>query len=227
MHQQPLLAPPLPNKSSRAGQRSDVSGRIESFTGINFPEPYQLFEACEPRRRRRCPICSRAFALMKRCAPITRSRSASAGCLTSGRGHTGSSRNVPSGNTWPDRPRSAHPSTKSIITTSVCSARNLRGDAGEHLPRTFSARAAPGGGDLDVRKGQADRFDGLEVVPWCHRAAEQPGVRSALDLNTGSWFRSGCPGSVPGFWFGVRGSLVRFSVAIIQMAAEPSNRHAL
>ncbi len=30
MHQQPLLAPPLPNKSSRAGHRSGVSGRIVS-----------------------------------------------------------------------------------------------------------------------------------------------------------------------------------------------------
>src|SRR5262249_3077072 len=28
MHQQPLLAPTLPNRSSRAGQRSGVSGRI-------------------------------------------------------------------------------------------------------------------------------------------------------------------------------------------------------
>src|SRR4029450_3873549 len=37
MHQQPLLAPPLPNKSSRAGQRSGVSGRMVS--GIAFSSP--------------------------------------------------------------------------------------------------------------------------------------------------------------------------------------------
>src|SRR5262245_44689363 len=31
MHQQPLLAPHLPNRSSSAGHRSGVSGRIVSF----------------------------------------------------------------------------------------------------------------------------------------------------------------------------------------------------
>lgn len=31
MHQQPLLAPPLPKRSSRAGHREGVSGRMMSF----------------------------------------------------------------------------------------------------------------------------------------------------------------------------------------------------
>jgi hypothetical protein len=39
MHQQPLLAPPLPNKSSRAGQRSGVSGRIVSGMLSTFSWP--------------------------------------------------------------------------------------------------------------------------------------------------------------------------------------------
>jgi hypothetical protein len=37
MHQQPLLAPPLPNRSSRADQRSGVRGRIVSCMSSYFP----------------------------------------------------------------------------------------------------------------------------------------------------------------------------------------------
>src|ERR1700730_6319298 len=76
MHQQPLEAPLLPNRSSRAGQRSGVSGRTLNFmppppknfldVDGNSGDDHKQSESIEMRRAARGARSSRSYRVLRR-----------------------------------------------------------------------------------------------------------------------------------------------------------------